>query len=106
MSSQTRCAIASFLAVETLDSLFSRIQIQKIHINAGSRCDSFLSNENKVMRFPKLHPPAITIVYDKKLQLTSALCKDRTHFVSVIERFISSNLLVYLENSHCLQYLS
>ena len=69
MSSQTRCAIASFYAVETLDSPFPRIQIQKTHVNAGCRRDSFLSNKDKVVRFAKFCPPVITIVVNEKLCL-------------------------------------
>lgn len=106
MSSQARCAIAPFLAVETLDSPFSRIQIQKTHVNAGSRRNGFLSNENKIMRFSELHPPTIITMNKKLLQLTPALhSKDRTHFVSISERFIFSNF-VYVGNSRSLCTIS
>lgn len=58
MSSQTRRAIAPFFAIETLDPPFSRIQIQKAHVYAGGCCNSLFSNEDEIVRFPELRPPA------------------------------------------------
>lgn len=61
MPSQTRRAIAPFLGIETLDPPFPRIQIQKAHVNPWGCCNGLFSNEDEVVRFSELHPPATPI---------------------------------------------